>query len=259
MTSKPHRPKEYLSSVDVALRAVLILRDAASVTVTSMAEELGVGASTAHRTLQMLKYRGFVVQTENRRYLPGPAMFPSRTKVGAGQALVNACRSHMQQISTATGETCHLMTQQGAHCHFLFSVEGPKPVRVGDRNGHVIPAEQNSGGLAMLAELSAKDLRQLYPRMGEREFLNLRRRLHKFRTQGFAVNPGIYEPDVSAVGIVLLNDVGDALGALSVAIPTARFTDVREECIQILMAQGRDLNRKLEKSNISQVSFSGVE
>lgn len=259
MPGEPHRPKEYLASVDVALRALLVLRGAASVTVTSMAKELGVGASTAHRTLQMLKYRGFAVQTENRRYLPGPALFPSRTKVGAGQTLVNACRPHMQQIAAATGETCHLMTQQGAHCHFLFSVDGTKPVRVGDRHGHVIPAEQNSGGLALLAELSAKDLRRLYPQMGEREFLIMRRRLHKFRTQGFAVNPGLYEPDVSAIGMVLLNDVGDALGALSVAIPTARFTEVRDECIRILKIQGRDLNRTLEKLSISQVSDSGVE
>ncbi|WCI07745.1 helix-turn-helix domain-containing protein [Arthrobacter sp. OVS8] len=30
--------------------------------------------STAHRLLAMLVYRGFAVQDENRRYVPGPAM-----------------------------------------------------------------------------------------------------------------------------------------------------------------------------------------
>lgn len=245
--------------MDVALRTILLLRDAPTVTVSYVAEQLGVGVSTAHRILQMLRYRGFVVQAENRRYMQGPAMLPSRTKVGAGQALVNACRPYMHRIVAATGETCHLVTQHGAHCTFLFTVEGPKPVRVGDRRGQVLPSEQNSGGLALLAELSAKELRTLYPRIGEREFLALRRRLHRFRSQGFAVNPGIFEADVSAVGMVLLNDVGDTLGALSVAVPTVRFAQVRDECIRALLAHGAELNRALEKSRIPRVSDSGVD
>ena len=253
------RPKEYLASVDVALRALLYLRRTHSATVTKLSEELEVGVSTAHRTLQMLKYRGFVVQAENRHYLPGPALLQSQTNVGAGQSLVNACRPYMQQIVATTGETCHLMVQQGTHSSFLFTVEGPKPVRVGDRRGQIIPAEQNSGGLAMLAELSAKELRQLYPQMGERDVLLLRRKLHKIRTQGFAVNPGMYETDVSAVGMALLNDVGDTLGALSVAVPTGRFAEVRDQCIRSLLMQGRELNRTLERSNMPQVSDLGVD
>lgn len=243
-------PKEFLTSVDIALRAILTLRDAGSVTVSSLAHELDVTASSAHRTLQMLRYRGFAVQAQNRSYLPGPALAARHVARGEGEELIKLCQHHMRGIVAATGETCHLVTLSENQCNFLYTEESAKPVRVGDRRGQVIPAEQNSGGLAMLADLSAKDLRTLYPTMPDTEFAELRRKLHKFRSQGFATNTGIFEPEVSALGLALHNDLGDTLGAIAIAVPTARFPEVREECIRALRTYGADLNRTLERSGM---------
>lgn len=156
-------PWEFLQSVDVALLLILMLRDAGTITVTGAAQALGVSPSTAHRSLTMLVYRGFATRSESRTYLPGPALSSASPAPGMGNDLIQACSEHMHEIAKETGETCHLTVLSGANVHFLYSVEGTQPVRVGDRRGQVIPADQNSSGLSMLAELSHSELRVLYP------------------------------------------------------------------------------------------------
>ncbi len=109
-----------------------------------------------------------------------------------------------------------------------------------------MPANQNSGGLAELPELSVSELRALYPDMGDEEFTKFRRILHKNRKRGFAINHGIFEHDVSAVGACLFNELGDPLGAISISIPTERFLSVQRKCSESLLTYTRDLNRKFE-------------
>lgn len=239
-------PREYLQSVDLALRLILMLRDAGSLTVSGAAKTLHISQSTAHRSLAMLVYRGFATRSESRTYLPGPALSTTSLKPGAGSELINACSDHMQAISQETRETCHLLVLAGRMTHFIFTVEGSLPVRVGNRRGQVIPAEQSSGGLAMLAENSAGELRVLYPDLSEEEFAAFRRRLHRTRSRGFAINNGMFEHDVSAVGVRLYNDLGDTVGALTVATPTSRFRAVHVKCAESLRKHARDLNRRLE-------------
>ncbi|MHA2787619.1 IclR family transcriptional regulator [Corynebacterium sp. S7] len=239
-------PNHYLQSVDLALLLILMLRERGSLTVSGVSRQLGIAESTAHRSLAMLAYRGFATRNESRAYLPGPSLSNSNLEPGAGAELIAACRSHMEAISAETSESVNLLVSMGNKIHFLYTVEGRKPLRVGYRQGHSMPAEQNSGGLAMLSELSQGDLRALYPSLEEDVFTELRRTLRRVRARGYAINNGLFEHDVSAIGACLSNDLGDTLGALTVAIPTSRFRSVRLECTESLMKHSRDLNRRLQ-------------
>jgi len=250
-------PKEFLQSVDLALTLILMLRDRGTLTISGATEELGVSASTVHRSMAMLVYRGFATRSESRTYLPGPALSSSSLRPGVGSELIDACHPHMQAIATETGETTHLMVQVGNKVHFLHTVEGTHPVRVGNRRGQVMPAEQNAGGLVMLAERSAAELRALYPSLPDADFESLRRQLHRTRGRGFSLNNGLYEHDVSAVGVCLRNDLGDTLGALTVATPTGRFRGAHRRCAEILLKHARDLNRRLEEHRMSVPALKG--
>lgn len=234
-----------------------MLRESGSLTVSGAAEKLGTSQSTTHRSLAMLVYRGFATRSESRTYLPGPVLSSTSLEPGIGSGLIDACRDHMTAITKETGETCHLQVMVGNRIHFLYTVEGTHPVRVGNRRGQVMPAEQNSGGLAMLAECSPAELRVLYPKLSEDEFTALRRRLHRTRTRGFAINNGMFEHDVSAVGACLRNDLGDTLGALTVATPTSRFRSVHVKCAESLLKHTRDLNRRLETMNMPMDAHQG--
>ncbi len=243
-------PKSFLSSVDTALQLILLLRDSGALTISAAAEELNVGLSTVHRSMAMLVYRGFAVRSESRTYLPGPALATSALQPGLGSDLTRLCQHHMEAMARETGETSHLIILQGANCHFIHSVEGANPVRVGSRRGQVMPATQNSGGLVMLAELSQGELRSLYSTLSDDEFENLRKRLRRTRDRGHGTNFGFFEQDVSAVAECLLNDVGDVLGALSLAVPSSRFREAYPRCVEAMNRHMKDLNRTLASYRI---------
>lgn len=243
-------PKSVLSSVDTALQLILLLRDSGALTISAAAEELNVGLSTVHRSMAMLVYRGFAVRSESRTYLPGPALATSALQPGLGSDLTRLCQHHMEAMARETGETSHLIILQGVNCHFIHSVEGTNPVRVGSRRGQVMPATQNSGGLVMLAELSQRELRSLYSNLGDEEFENLRKRLRRTRDRGHGTNFGFFEQDVSAVAECLLNDVGDVLGALSLAVPSSRFREAYPRCVEAMNRHMKDLNRTLASYRI---------
>ncbi|STC70036.1 IclR family transcriptional regulator [Corynebacterium pilosum] len=240
-------PREYLQSVDLALNLILMLRDSGSLTISGAAETLGTAPSTVHRSMAMLVYRGFATRSESRTYLPGPAISSTSLVPGMGSELIEATADHLTALAAESGETCNLQVLAGNKTHFLYSAEGSQLVRVGTRRGQVMPADENSGGLAILAELSPGELRALYPTMPDEEFEDLRRTLHRTRTRGFALNHGLYEHDVSAVGAVLRNELGDTLGAITMSIPTTRFRNVHRQCADMLVKHVRDLNRRLAK------------
>ncbi|WP_394283910.1 IclR family transcriptional regulator [Corynebacterium sp.] len=238
-------PREYLQSVDLALVLILILRDSGRITISETAKLLDVSPSTVHRSVAMLVYRGFATRGENRTYLPGPALSSSSLQPGTGAQLVEATREQLIRLSEETGETCQLMTMSGNKCHILLSVAGATQPTVGSRRGQIIPAEQNAGGLAMLSEYSAGELRALYPTFPDATFDQLRRTLRRSRERGFAINNGLYEAHVSAVGACLRNELGDVLGAVAVTVPTHRFRSVHHPCTQSLKASIQTLNQSL--------------
>lgn len=67
-------PPYAITSVDHALRAATMLQLEGALTVTEVAERLGVARSTAHRLLAMLVYRDFAVRDEQRVYHAGPVL-----------------------------------------------------------------------------------------------------------------------------------------------------------------------------------------
>ncbi|WP_456505996.1 IclR family transcriptional regulator [Arthrobacter sp. UYCu723] len=229
------RPTYSIEAVDNALQLLQLLRDGGALRLKDAAEELGVAPSTAHRLLAMLVYRGFAVQDETRRYVPGPAMGVGPAGLSWTRLLRSLAQPHMELLSAQLNETVNLMVRVGTKVRFLATVEGDNVLRVGDRQGTVMPANKTSGGKAMLAELELHMIDQLFrsnnaeiggdtiPATDYPAFL---RELASVRSNGFAANFEGTEEGVSALGMALHNRHGQVVGALSVATPATRFRRV---------------------------------
>ena len=177
----------------------------------------------------MLVYRGFAIQDESRRYLPGPAMGAAPAGLSWTAELRRIAQPHMELLASRLNETVNLMVRVGAQVRFLSTVEGSNLLRIGDRQGSVMPARAASGGKAILAELPEAVLRQLYGKPGAEiagdsvsaaDFPAFLRDLAAaIRSAGFAANFEGTEEGISALGITLHNGAGTLLGAVSVAVP----------------------------------------
>ncbi len=245
------RPTYSIEAVDNALQLLQLLRDGGTLRLKDAAEELGVAPSTAHRLLAMLVYRGFAVQDETRRYVPGPAMGVGPAGLSWTRLLRSLAQPHMELLSAQLDETVNLMVRVGTKVRFLATVEGNNVLRVGDRQGTVMPANKTSGGKAMLAELETPMIDQLFrsnnaeiggDTIPAAEYAAFLRELESIRGNGFAANFEGTEDGVSALGIALHNRHGLVVGALSVATPATRFRRVfdaglvpalRETCRQL--------------------------
>src|SRR5574340_316700 len=232
------KPTYMLGSVDNALRLLQMLRDVGALRLKDAAEKLGTAPSTAHRLLAMLVYRGFAVQDEERVYHPGPAMGVGAAQRGWTRQFNDVCQPHMEALAILTGETVNLVIRVGTQARFLSSAESTSMLRVGDRQGQVLPAELTAGGRILLAELPHEVLAQLYlrppdvvddeaesagatstgeyphdRRLSPEKFEVFVRELRAARSAGFAVNFEQTEEGVAAFGVAIRNCKRVAIGA----------------------------------------------
>lgn len=246
------KPTYSIEAVDNALQLLQLLRDGGSLRLKDAAQELAVAPSTAHRLLAMLVYRGFAVQDESRRYVPGPAMGVGPAGVPWSRLLRDLARPHMELLCSRVNETVNLMIRVGTKVRFLDTVESTNVLRVGDRQGTVLPANKASGGKAMLAELEPAMIEQLFrshnadiggDTIPDAEYYAFLRELENVRSNGFAANFEGTEEGISALGMALHNWKGEVVGAISVATPVARFRRLFDSGLVGVMLETR---RQLE-------------
>lgn len=234
-----NRPPYAITSVDHALHLAQVLGQEGSLSVSEAAELLGVARSTAHRLFAMLVYRDFAQQQPDRRYHPGPALNASPSSPTL--LLRRAALPHMDALVAKVEETANLQVRTGTDVRFVASVECSRFLRVGDRSGKVMPAHLVAGGKELLAALSQAELAELYAG-SDIDLRRLRKQLALARQRGYGLNQEDTELGVSAVGVPIAHRDLGTIGALSLAIPSARFTktDVREY-VTPLTATARDI------------------
>ena len=230
-----NKPPYAVESVDNALRILQMLRDSGQVRVSDVAAELGIARSTAHRLLAMLVYRDFAVQSEDRSYRPGPAIAAKPLRGEPTQRLRQVMRPHMEALCDQVAETINLVVRLGTQTRFLHTVESAHILRVGDRQGTILPAWKTSGGKVLLAELPDAQLTALLRGASGRppegltaaERRSLVTQLRLVRDQGYAENIEESESGVCAIGVCVRDRLGDPVAALSVSAPSVRYTPDR--------------------------------
>ncbi|MCH6160531.1 IclR family transcriptional regulator [Streptomyces marispadix] len=267
-----NKPPYAIGSVDHALHLAQLLRQEGPLRVTDAAEQLGVSRSTAHRLLAMLVYRDFAEQIDDRRYRAGPVLRPTEVSEAPVALLRRIARPHLEALVERAGETANLMVLAGTEVRFLATVECDRVLRVGDRAGLALPAHLASGGKVLLSALGEGELERLYGGEEARDedgdgtgrstddtaghdagapsarpgLRRLRRELALVRERGFAVNDGLTETGLTAVGMAVHDPDGQPVAAVSLAAPTARFgKDVLPVWVAAISAAvtgiGRDL------------------
>ncbi len=229
--SIPRRASPPITSVDNALRLLLLLRQQPSVRVSDVASYLGVSVSTAHRLLSALIYRDFAEQeSTTREYQSGPVL-RARSDATGGSSLLESVGPYLDLLSRELGETIQLLVLRGQNVSFIGAAESTKTLRTASRVGVSMPAHCAAGGKVLLADLLPQELRALLPdaRLPSRTPDSITNRadleveLAKVRRFGYAVSVGEGEPDVAAVAVAIRDRSGHAHAAIAVSGPRSRM------------------------------------
>lgn len=243
MATASKTPLYPITSVDNALRLLAMLRDRPSIRLSEAARELDVANSTAHRLLAMLTHHNFVRQGPGREYRAGPALLDVGLSAVRQFDVRAICHPLLVELSRATEETVHCGVLEASTIRYVDAVESSRVLRVAGRTGMALPAHCSAAGKALLARLEPVELRRRYP--SERldavtprsisTFGALVRSLGRVRRVGYAVNRSESEDGVAAVGVVVDDELGRPLAALSCAAPIARMDRARSAEIGKLM------------------------
>ncbi|WP_433496965.1 IclR family transcriptional regulator [Sphaerimonospora sp. CA-214678] len=242
-------PSYAITSVDHALKLVAVLQLEGGLTVAAAADRLGVARSTAHRVLQMLVYRDFAVQDEDRTYRPGlvlelPAHSPARAAELRSMSL-----PYLQRLGAIFDESVNISIRAGKTTRFIASIECRRALRVTSREGMVFPLHRTTTGMLHLASLPDRELQDYLDRHldGHRaQRRSLLQDLNRVRRTGFALNLERSERGLVAIGVPV-PCVGSGLFAgLSVSMPSVRYDEQRlDGYVSVLRSASHDLARDL--------------
>lgn len=236
------------TALDRGLRLIQLVRDEGSIRVVDAATELGVSRSSAHRLLQALVYRDFLVQNEDRRYDAGPALFAHATRSSWTHELKTLARPHMAGLSDQVGYSVNLMIHVDWHIRFLTCVTLPGGTL--DRSGALMAAHLTAGGRTLLAQLDDGTLARAYlspaprpdslarslppharaerPSLSQPEFDQLLERVKRTRRSDFALSRGEVFRSDSAVATAIRDRAGQAIASLTLSARMPKVLDSRE-------------------------------
>jgi len=236
MTGKTH-PKE----PGTIERAVQLMKHMATagkrgLALTQLASETGLAHSTVHRLLHRLIAERMVVQNEStKRYLLGHLAFELGVAASSSYDLREPCRALLSELADEVGDTVYLTVRSGVDSVCLDRYEGPSPVRVLILNiGSRRPLGLGAGGLAMLAFMPEQEREELILRLageangdGQLSEQELRTAVTACRRSGYSFIRNRVTLGVSAVGVPVMDTLGQPFAAISVAAVDSRMPTTR--------------------------------
>lgn len=214
-----------------------------------VAQAFGLARSNAHRTLQTLVERGWVVQdAATSVYRPSLRLFELGALVGAAADIPALVRPHLAALAAVTGETIHLAVLDGAEILYLDKFDSPLPVAAYSRVGGRAPAPCVASGKALLAaqhpDRAALEalLGTLIPHTPNSitDFDVLLGELDRTRARGYGENREEWRLGVGGLGVPVFDARGEPVVAIGMSVPIIRFGRVQSRALaHQLMASAR--------------------
>ncbi|PXY24524.1 hypothetical protein BA062_26910 [Prauserella flavalba] len=230
-----------------------MFRDRQQVRLSDVSSELGVAHSTAHRLLAMLTHYDFVRHPGGHgAYTAGPALL----EIGYGAVrsldLRSLAQPFLHQLARTLDETVQLAQLEGGHIRYIAGVESSQPLRVADRTGQLFPAHQTATGKAILAGLTADQLRAALTgatlakdeEIPEIDLEDLEHQLTAVRSSGYAFNHR--DDGVISLATEVRNQRGFTVAAINASAPENRMPPERRDyTVSVLRKTAEDLGNAL--------------
>lgn len=212
--------------------------------VSELSRRLDLGKSTVHRLLVTLTSEHLLEQDSlTGKYRLGLAMHDLGAAVTTHLDLHEAVIPPLEQLRSATQETCQVAVLDGREVVYVERLDSPQTLRLFLEVGRRNAAHSTSTGKCLLAflpdsELDAVldgwELEQKTPRTIT-DGTALRAHLGEIRRQGFAWNINESEVGVLSVSAPIRNLAGRVIAAMSAAGPETRMAASKMHMTQAVM------------------------
>ncbi len=205
-----------------------------TLSLTELARRAELPKATTHRLASALRSCGLLTQAADGSYGLGVKLLELGAVVRENLDVVQLCRSEMDAIAAATGETVLLVTVDWLTRELLLVARrnSPHPLAVGSPVGRPQPIPPGGAlGKALLAGLPPSEVQAVVEELTliartpktpiERRLLL--RHIAQARKRGYASEEDEFIEGVTGVAVPVIFDGGRPLAALGVVGPTSRL------------------------------------
>jgi DNA-binding IclR family transcriptional regulator len=232
------------TGVQVIARATDVLRaleaEPGGLSLAKIAQRVELPRSTVHRIVTALEAESLVVPASpSGGYRLGPEL--ARFAASAGGELRESVRPFIERLRHEADETVDLAVLNRNRVFFIDQVAAPHRLQALSAVGVSLPAHCTAIGKALLAGLTDEQVERLLPERLPAETANtitdraeLLADLERVRASGVAYDREELTIGISAVGAAI-RDASVIVAALSIPVPTARFTGQEERLAGMLL------------------------
>lgn len=215
-------------------------------TLTELAQQVGLPASTAHRLLTTLEQERYVrFDHEGRSWSVGVQAFMTGCAFTKSRSLGALARPHMRLLMENAGETVNLAVEDEGEAVYLAQVECRQMMRAFARPGSRAPLHASAVGKAMLSTMSDKTLSRILhqrgmPRLTPKTITTpsaLRAELERVRASGYAVDDEEHAVGLRCIAAPIFDETGEAIAAVSTSGPMARIVEERVASLGALVLE----------------------
>jgi IclR family acetate operon transcriptional repressor len=194
---------------------------------------LGIPVSSLSYLLGTLVDRGYLAR-DGRRYSAGPGLQRLQARSG-GFSLAERAAPLVRTLRVQLNETTSFFIRSAWDVEAIVTETSEQALRYAVPTGARLPMHAFASGKALLAALPDDELDRYFAESERTRFTPatvttekaLRRQLEEVRRTGFSMTDEEFSLGIRGIGRVV-SIGGEAVGALSCAIPTARFDEAMQ-------------------------------
>jgi DNA-binding IclR family transcriptional regulator len=257
-----------LGTLEKCVKILTLLADSPSLSVSDIADKMGLPRSTAYRYVAALKSHLLVEETEQGHGYSLGSKILELASTMSRRPLREVARPYLERIGRETGETvilCGLRDHVGV-C--LEKVEGHHALRVSYELGDTYPLHASATGKAIYAYLEPKERKQIRKAVGLEAFTAatitdadvLEREADRVRDRGYSESHGEAIEGTRGIAAPIFAFSGRVVASIGVSVPQHRgIGENRARLISLLRDAANGITQELTSQEVQPTQSHGSE
>lgn len=200
-------------------------------TLSEITRLTGEDKSTVLRFLSTLVEKGYLSQSESKKYSLGFKILELTGEFFSSFKLPEKIKPLIKELSQITHESAHLAIMERGEVMFVDTERGDELISFNARIGHREPLHCTALGKALLLSLKEGEIKELVKRGLKKytsrtitSFSRLKKELEEVKCRGYAVDDEEYKEGIRCIASPIKNFEGRVVAALGISGPSARIT-----------------------------------